>query len=255
MMYFPGIKKALGIVLVVLFAISCIKNEQPRYTQLSVLLDVTDEHLKNDRFVAENLPGFVEMMNLDKQTGGFSGGEIKLSFINEVSDSKSKTIKIAKGDPGLMGENPLTRKDEVTRFYKKLEDELRTFSQTANWGTSSSKIYQKVARECIKMKRSEADRRCLIIYSDMLENSSLFSFYESGWKNKIEKMIETTETTVQQLSENGPALPDLSEFEIYIIAKRTPVNDEKINLSEQFWTAILEYQGATVYFGSELENF
>ena len=31
----------------------------------------------------------------------------------------------------------------------------------------------------IKMKKSEADNKYLIIYSDMLENSSLFSFYGS----------------------------------------------------------------------------
>ena len=94
MINYLRIKITPWIVLVVLFSFSCVKNEQPQYTQISVLMDVTDEHLKNENFVAENLPGFMEMMNLDKQTGGFSGGEIKLSFINEVSDSKSKSIKI-----------------------------------------------------------------------------------------------------------------------------------------------------------------
>jgi len=254
-MKYRNIKKTVGIILLAFCSFSCLENEQPKYTQLTVLMDVTDEHLKNENFVSENLPKYMELMQLDPQTGGFSGGEVKLTFINEVSDSKSKTIKIEKGEPGLMGENPLTRKDEVMRFYKKLEEQLTAFSKTANWGTGSSKIYQKVARECIKMKRLDADRRCLIIYSDMLENSKLFNFYESGWKNKIEKMLDAPEVTIQQLSENGPSLPDLSEFEIYIVAKRTPANDEKINHSEEFWTAILEHQGATVYFGSELENF
>ena len=66
-------------------------------------------------------------------------------------------------------------------------------------------------------------------------------------------MVENPESTIEKLSEEGPVLPDLSEFEIFIITTRTLENDEKINVSEQFWTAILEYLGAKVSFNSVLE--
>ena len=105
------------------------------------------------------------------------------------------------------------------------------------------------------MKKSEADNKYLIIYSDMLENSSLFSFYGSNWQNNIEKMMEDPEKTLEQLSKKGPVLPDLSEFEILVITSRTSQNDEKINLSEQLWQILFEYQGATVTFNSSLEIF
>ena len=81
----------------------------------------------------------------------------------------------------------------------------------------------------------------------------MFTFYGSNWKTQIEKMIEKPEETLTQLAKKGPALPDLSEFEIYIITNRTAENDEKINLSERFWTTLFEYQGATVHFNSVLE--
>jgi len=74
--------------------ISC-KSETPQKTTICVLIDVTDEKFKNENFTNENLSKFLSLMKLDKETGGFSGGEIKLSLINEVSDSKSKTVKIA----------------------------------------------------------------------------------------------------------------------------------------------------------------
>ena len=247
--------KKAGLFVTMLFFLSCgTKREQIQYTQISVLLDVTDEHLQNVNFAEENLPRLMKLLKLDRQKGGFSGGEVKLSIINEVSDSKSKTIQIGKGEPGLLGENPLTRKDEVQRFYNTLEHELAEISQTSNWGANSSKIYQKVARETIKMKRTGADNRYMIIYSDMLENSNLFSFYHTNWKKNVEKLLETPENTLAKFAENGPEMPDLSEFNIFIVAKRTPENDEKINLSEQFWTSIFEYLGANVYFGPEL-NF
>ena len=249
-------KKYFQRILLVLFTgllfFSCTE-EKTSTTNICVLIDVSDKRFKNQDYVKENVPKLLHLMNLDKQTGGFSGGEIKLSLINEVSDSKSKTVKIEKGETGLMGENPLNRKDQVTKFYTQLEQSFSELLEQANWGTDASKIYQKVSRELIKMKKSEADYKYFIIYSDMLENSELFSFYGGNWQNNIEKMIEEPEKTLEQLGQKGPALPDLSEFEIFVITSRTSENDEKINLSEQLWQILFETRGATVSFNSGLE--
>lgn len=246
--------RTLGILsILTIILLSACKNEVATTTQICVLIDVTDEKLQDESFISVNLPKYLRLMQLDKNTGGFSGGEIKFSLINEVSDSKSKTIKITRGETGLLGENPLNRKDEVDKFYTELESSFTRLLDSANWGTNASKIYQKVTRELIKMKKYEADQKYLIIYSDMLENSKLFSFYGANWKSKIERMIEEPETTLETLSKNGPTLPDLSEFEIHIVTSRTSANDEKINLSEQLWISLLEYQGAVVSFNSVLE--
>ena len=245
--------KTIILFLFVLLSFNSCKDEIVKNTQICVLIDVTDERFKNEKFVSENLPKLLQLMNLDRQTGGFSGGEIKLSLINEVSDSKSKTVKLKTGVTGLMGENPLNRKDEVEKFYTELENSFTQILNKANWGTDASKIYQKVTRELIKMKNTTADQKYLIIYSDMLENSNLFSFYGSNWKNNILKMIENPDATLEKLAEKGPALPDLSDFTIYVITTRTAENDEKINISEQLWITLFENQGATVSFNSGLE--
>jgi len=247
-----NLKFGFLFILVVLLLSSC-KKETVETTQICVLIDVSDERFKDENFVTENTPKYLNIMGLNKETGGYSGGAIKLSIINEVSDSKSKTIKITAAETGLLGENPLNRKDEVERFYSELEKSFTDILESANWGTDASKIYQKVTRELIKMKKTEADNKYMIIYSDMLENSKLFTFYGANWKRDIEKMMQDPEATLSQLSENGPTLPDLSEFEIQIITARTSANDEKINLSEQLWITLFEYQGASVNFNSVLE--
>ncbi|GEM_PF-1729644 len=243
------------LVLVIAFGIffnSC-REEKATTTSICVLIDVSDKRFKNQDYVNENVPKFLSLMKLSGQTGGFSGGQIKLSLINELSDSKSKTIKIETGETGLMGENPLNRKDKVVKFQNELVQSFTQILEQANWGTNASKIYQKVTRELIKMKKSEADNKYLIIYSDMLENSSLFSFYGTDWKKNIEKLMADPEKALEYLSKKGPALPDLSEFEIFVIPSRTSENDEKINLSEQFWKVLFEFQGATISFNSSLE--
>jgi len=243
---------AIIIILLIFLSPGC-KKEPAATTQICVLIDVTDKNFQDEKVVSETLPKLLKMMNLDKENGGFSGGEIKFSLINELSDSKSKTVKLKTAESGLLGENPLVRKDEVTAFYTQTEKAFSAVISSADWGTDASKIYQKVTRELIKMKNTQADKKYMVIYSDMLENSDLFKFYGSNWKAPIEKMIESPEATIKQLAQKGPALPDLSEYEIFIVTQRTPENDEKINASERFWTALFEYQGATVHFNSVLE--
>ncbi len=245
--------RSFALFIFLLSTLFSCKEKPVSTTQISVLIDVTDKRFEDKNFVAENLPKFLQMMNLDKETGGYSGGEIKLSLINEISDSKSKVIKVESAKTGLMGENKLNRKDEVDRFYDGLEKKFNQLLEGANWGTNASKIYQKVTRELIKMKGSDYNKKMMIIYSDMLENSNLFSFYSPNWKTEIQKMTEDPEATLKKLSQKGPTLPDLSEFRIYVITTRTPENDEKVNLSEQLWTALFEYQGAEVTFNSGLE--
>ena len=132
------------LFLILLVILSSCTEEVAKTTQICVLIDITDERFKDDNFVAENLPKLLTLMHLKKETGGFSGGEIKLSLINEVSDSKSKSVKIATGETGLMGENPLNRKDKVEKFYAKLESSFSEILNSANWGPEASKIYQKI---------------------------------------------------------------------------------------------------------------
>ncbi len=247
-------RNTIGFITVALcFLLNACQTETAKTTDICVLVDVTDEKFKEENFVAENVPKLLKLMNLSTEKGGYSGGTVKLSLINEISDAKSKTISLEPGKTGMMGENPLNRKDAVTKFTENLETSFGQLLASANWGTYASKIYQKVTRELLKMKTLEGEKKYMIIYSDMLENSNLFSFYGNSWKTELEKMIANPEETLNKLSKSGPALPDLSEFEIYIIPKRTPENDEKVNLSEQFWTTLFEYQGATVHFSSVLE--
>ncbi len=240
------------IILLLTFLFACQKQEVQN-TQVCVLIDVTDEKFQDPNFSKENLPPLLKLMKLNEENGAYSGGEIKLSLINEISDSRSKSIRIGTAQTGLMGENPLNRRDEVNRFKNELEQSFTSILDETNWGTDASKIYQKVIRELIKMKKKEADRYYLVIYSDMLENSELFSFYGQNWQQRIEKMAVNPDQTIAELSQKGPAMPDLSEFDIYVVVSRNTENDEKINLSEQFWTSIFEYQGATVTFNSNLE--
>jgi len=70
-------KTGFLFLLLTTLLISC-KNEVAKTTQICVLIDVTDEKFQDKSFVSENLPKYLKLMHLDKNTGGFP--EEKLSF-------------------------------------------------------------------------------------------------------------------------------------------------------------------------------
>ncbi|HKI89104.1 MAG TPA: hypothetical protein VKA38_08760, partial [Draconibacterium sp.] len=116
------IKGIIFGIVALLFLFPGCKKEVATTTNICVLVDVTDAKFQDENMIPETLPKLLKLMNLDKEKGGFSGGEIKFSLINEVSDFKSKLVKLKTAESGLLGENPLIRKDEVTAFLTKTEN-------------------------------------------------------------------------------------------------------------------------------------
>jgi hypothetical protein len=246
--------KLNGLILIItLLIISSCKTETSVFTSICILIDVTDEKFNDTSYLPDNISSILNLMQIDKENGGFSGGEVKFSLINDISDSKSKTVVINKAKPGLLGQNPLIRKDEVEKFCIELENTFRNTVNQANWGTNESKIYQKVTRELNKLTQTQCDKKIMIIYSDMLENSNLFNFYHTNWKKEIENYINKPEEAILQFSKKSLNMADLNGIDIYIITNRTVENDEKINMSERFWSTIFNHLGATTRFSSVLE--
>jgi len=242
----------ISLCALLVFLSSC-KEEIPPSTGIYILIDVSEEKFKNPEFVSGNTSSILKLMNLDKEADGFAGGEVRFSLINDISDSKSARVAINPARPGILGENPLVRKDEVERFRTSLESVFEKTVNQAEWGTGESKIYRKVARELNQLRQATFDRKIMIIYSDMLENSRLFSFYKGGWKDRIKGIISSPANAIQEFSEAGAAMPDLSGMEIKMITLRTVENDEMVNLSERLWSAIFSESGAIVSFSSGLD--
>ena len=201
--------RTIGITILFLFVLinPACNEEKASTTIITFLLDITDDKFYTEHFNSVNANSILKLMNLNKEQGGFSGGEVRVSLINDVSDSKTRKTSIATAEGGLLGQNPLIRRDEVVRFHSELLEIFKHTFENSTWGTNESKIYQKTVRELIKLKQAEGDRKILIIYSDMLENSNLFSFYSQNWKREIEKMTNNPEESLKQLAVNGPKMP------------------------------------------------
>jgi len=242
--------KAVFAVTCCLLVMAC-EGEKPSLCTVYVFLDATEAKYREANHYLSDLPIILRKMNVDTVHGGNNGAEVRFFLINDLSESKSKVRLLSQGVSGMMGQNPLERRDEIKKFSRGLSQDLQQLLSSAQWQTNQSKIYQNLCRGLNNLKAAGGDRKIVIVYSDMLENSDLFSFYEPR-SGKIERYIEDPRLAELELSADC-AMPDLSGVEINIVAFRNKENDEMINRASQFWLRLFQSHNATIHFGSELD--
>jgi len=235
------------------FLQGCGESEPALTTEVYVFIDVTDSiHLGNKAQYHKSLDEILDKMGVDTASAQPAGGEVKFFLLDDVSNSISKKAYLSTASSGLLGENPFDRMDEIKQFRKELKTGINELIGQVNWKTKESKIYQNVCRELKHLATKKADQKVVIIFSDMRENSSLFSFY--GHKGaRIEQMTKNIEETHDNLLAKDCELPNLEGIDIYIVSPRNQEIDEQINKAERFWTKLFEYKNAKVNFDSELD--
>ena len=239
------------VLLCALCLLGCTQ-EKPKFTTVYVFVDETDSLFRTASHYLPDIPLILRKMNIDTVNGGFDGAELRLFLINDLSESKSTVRRLEEGSPGMLGQNPLDRLDEVKKFSRGIGGDFVSLLREAQWQKNQSKIYQNLCRELNNLVKANSDKKAVIIYSDMLENSNLFSFYGSGIE-KVRRYIEDMNQTRRELMVDCE-MPDLSGVELSIVSLRTKENDEKVNLASQFWTRFFQQQRALVRFGSELRD-
>ena len=86
-----------------------------------------------------------------------------------------------------------------------------------------------------------------MIFSDMLENSNLFSFYGVARKKLVaaaRKDLKTLADRIQSIS--SCALPGLGNIEIHVVVWRTAENDELVNEAEKLWKGLIASRNGTI---------
>lgn len=243
--------KQILLALLLIGFLSACNNEVVKHDLYYIMLDKTDTTLNYNDLLSSSREEILELSQLTLEGSSPNGCSVRTFEINSLSNNRSDEVELKKGSIGLNGDNPLDRNEEIKKFYYELDG---LFSRLAapTLSFSRSKIYQNLCRELISLKEiKEYDSKRLIIFSDMLENSDLFSFY----KNKIDfNDQESLKLTIESIEEKACIFPDLSDIEVYVISSRNETNDEMINNAEQFWKYLLESKGAkNIHFDSELK--
>jgi len=153
--------------------------------------------------------------------------------LHDVASSMSKTVKVKEGKPEFES-NRYIRNKELTAFKTKLVSKMTEINENyTKKDLKSSHIFTPICKGVKKLSKSEADRKVVLIYSDMLENSELANFH-SG-KIKYESLKSNFDKAC--------GIEDMADYEVYIVHPVDKNNDTKIRKAEELWGKYLQDKG------------
>ena len=223
------------LVCAVGFAIAFNSYDAPITIEINVLRDVTEEMIAQ--------PNATEIFGLYNLSGDnkWNGAEFNFSNVTDVSYNASSVEKIDAANEWLS--NEIERNKEIRKFQDSVS-EIITNGLKDTIGRNHSSIYLTVAHQLIHLSESKAQKKILVIYSDLMENELNFSFYNQ----KEFSLLQSNSDSLKKVFEKWQSLPSLNGIEVYLIYQ--PANaesDAQYKLASDFYRKILEEKGATVH--------
>ena len=206
-------------------------DKQPTITELTVMRDITDTHVSELK-VAD----IVSIFNMNK----WDGANFRFVDITDVTYNHTYEKKI-EPENEWMG-NELDRNKKVKQFYSEISQVLDTV-KTESIGKDNSSVYIPIAHELNRLSQSTSQKRILLIYSDLIENTDQFSLYS---KNNL-TLLKTNPKVAQEYFENLTPLNNLGGIRIFFVFQPTDIDtDEQYKLISGFYKNLFESKGATV---------
>lgn len=213
-----------------------------------VFIDVTDSAFRSPAAYSADFPKVLAKLRADTNGWGIDGGEVRLLLLNDLSQSNSASRVLRAGTSGAMGENRLSRRDSIRVFARGVWHDLDSLLKSTSWERSQSKIYQNLCRGLTDLAEDHSEEKTMIVYSDMLENSKLLSFY--GPLESVRARADS-EQVVRRL-EAECIIPAISSVDVNIVTFRRAEMDDRVNVALAFWKRLLEKKGAVVHVGAQL---
>lgn len=225
------------------FAILVASCDKPKHKthDATLFIDVT-EPLRAWP-VADEITGLfgLEADNMQRVT-------VTVSELNDVTYNQQKVFSLEQGGT-VFTTNRFVRTREVETFTASVSEYLDSLSRDTAIGRPKSSLYIPLAMQLNRLAESKADNRVLLIYSDLMENSSLLSFYSPQIIAQLQYEPNTVMATLKRIAPIG----DLTGVRVFIIFQPAdPAADDTFRLVSGFFRSYLEQHGATVSISANL---
>jgi hypothetical protein len=230
------------LIVTVIVLGACANMNRRTSTEYSVLRDLTDS--------TKAMPDEdVLLTDLGIDTNIWNGINFNFFNISDVSYTPHWRISLGTGGDRLAS-SEFTRKREIVAFKAKLTALLDS-ARSDTTGREHSSIYLPMAEELTRLANSNADRRVLIVYSDLMENTSGLSFYNY----KTFAQIDSGPDKIKSKFLAKAKLPDLTGVEIrFIYEPKNAKADNDFRRVSNFFRRMFEEQGAKVSISANLIN-
>lgn len=235
-----AILKTLGILLLITLLVGCV-SERNTTTELVIARDITDSRIEQ--------PKLEEIFSLFGLTENpLNGAIFKFQNLSDVSYNQRSQLRIEQQNKWLS--NEMERQGEIKKFKIAIESKLEQ-SPSDTIEKENSSIYLPIARELNQLSQSKSDRRILVVYSDLMENTLEFSFYRKG----DFELVKNQPDSLQKRFEKELLISPLSGIEIYFIYQPKDIkSDQRFQIISEFYKKLLESKGAKVTISANL-NF
>lgn len=224
-------------IAIIALIIACNSQNQST-TEIVVLHDITDMHIAQ--------PNAEEMLSLFDLQNKWNGGVFQFTDLTDVSYNQTKQAKLEPQDKWLS--NEFDREKELNKFKNDVTEIINNEAKDKTEKINSA-IYFPIANELNKLKNSKSQKRILIVYSDLMENTEELSFYK---KNDFEK-LKTNPEQIREIFEKQITLDSLNGIEVYFIYQPAENNnDQKFQIISGFYKKLLEDKGAKVKISANL---
>lgn len=222
---------ALIGVTIKLFYIEYFKTHE---TTFSIMRDITEPqelHLDPTELIEQ----------LDLNQHKHDAFTFRFIDLSDVSMNQITQFSL-KASPVLLS-NEIARDKEVKEMESTILAHLNNVDQDL-LGRSHSSIYLPVAKELMILGSSGSDRKVLVVYSDLLENTDQLSFY----KEQSTAMLQSNPKGIKSIFESIQPLPDLKGIQVYFVYQPNSQNaDILYKRISTIYKDILTEKGAQVY--------
>lgn len=230
----------IPILAIVVGLVAC-SGEPPATTSVHILYDVTDEHLSKP-----DTGQVFDLFNLDENSE--TGGEFRFMDITDVSLNKAKEIRLNTSSRWLS--NEFEREDQLKKFETGIKEIITEAIKNNNREKTFSSVYIPIVLELERLKASHANRRILLVFSDLMENTQELSYYRNG---DFIRLKEDPESVKKQLEKSGKA-DSLSGIEIrFIYQPPDTKSDKRFREVSNLYKQMFEEKGAKVSVSASIE--
>jgi len=204
-----------------------------------IILDLTEETFTH---ISINDYKIISSLNANV----FNGEVVRIQPITENGFNIVECHKIQRVASSALG-NEYQRRSELKKFYSSIDSSLQLLKQ-GRTRRSGSVIFKILSEELNHLNKSKADKKILIINSDLIENS----FIDFTNPSNIER-IRNNPNEIEKLLTDKYPVSDLKGITIYILYK--PVNkwdSERFEIVSDFYKKLFESKGAIVNVSGNL---
>jgi len=206
-------------------------------TETVVLRDVTDTLLSAPQ-ADEIFPRY------DLTENKWNGAIFRFVDLSEVSFNRVTELNLATANEWLSNEPE--REKQIRNFKNNMAEIL---SRKETIGRTHSSVYLPVARELNRLSQNKSDKKILLIYSDLMENTPEISFYAP----QTFRLLQSNPDSVKKLFEKMQTLHPLSGIEVHFIFQPKDITqDTEFKIVSEFYRRMLEEKGAQVFISANL---